>query len=34
MFSNFFFEICTVYDVMSKNVVETEGPQMTPQYGL
>jgi hypothetical protein len=23
----------TVYEIMSKNVVETEGPQMTSQYG-
>jgi hypothetical protein len=33
MFSNFFFsENCTVYEMMSKNIVETEGPQMTSQY--
>ena len=29
----FFPEIRTVYEIMSKNVVETEGPQMTSQYG-
>ena len=23
----------TVYEIMSKNVVDTEGPQMTSQYG-
>ena len=34
MFNNFFFsENRTVYEIMSKNVVETEGPQMTSQYG-
>jgi hypothetical protein len=33
MFNNFFPEIRTVYEIMSKNVVETEGPQMTSQYG-
>jgi hypothetical protein len=35
MFSNFFFftENRTVCDKMSKNIVETEGPQMTSQYG-
>ena len=29
----FFFENRTVYEIMSKNVVETEGPQKTSQYG-
>ena len=29
----FFFENCTVYERMSKNVVETEESQMTSQYG-
>jgi hypothetical protein len=29
----FFSENRTVYDIMSKNSVETEGPQMTTQYG-
>ena len=29
----FFFENRAVYEIMSKNVVETEGPQMTSQYG-
>jgi hypothetical protein len=33
MFHNFFFENRTVYEIMSKNIVETEGPQMTSQYG-
>jgi hypothetical protein len=35
MFNNFFFffENRTVYEIMSKNTVETEGPQMTSQYG-
>ena len=33
MFSNFFPENRTVYEIMSKNVVEPEGPQMTSQYG-
>ena len=29
----FFSENRTVYEIMSKNLVETEGPQMTSQYG-
>jgi hypothetical protein len=29
----FFSENRTVYEIMSKNVVVTEGPQMTSQYG-
>ena len=34
MFKNFFFsENRTVYDIMSKNVVEPEETQMTSQYG-
>ena len=33
MFSNFFPENHAVYEVMSKNMVEPEGPQMTSQYG-
>jgi hypothetical protein len=33
MFNNFFSENRTVYEIMSKNIVETEGPQMTSQYG-
>jgi hypothetical protein len=32
MCSNFFSEIRAVYDVMSKNLVEPEGPQMTSQH--
>jgi hypothetical protein len=28
-----FFENHIVYEIMSKNIVETEGPQMTSQYG-
>jgi hypothetical protein len=33
MFSTFFFENYDVYEIMSKNMVELEGPQMTSQYG-
>jgi hypothetical protein len=33
MLNNFFFENRTVYEIMSKNVLETEVPQMTSQYG-
>ena len=34
MFNNFFFsENRAVYEIMSKNMVEPEGPQMTSQYG-
>ena len=33
MFNNFFSENRTVYEIMSKNIVKTEGPQMTSQYG-
>jgi hypothetical protein len=33
MYDNFFSENCTIYEIMSKNVVETEEPQMTSQYG-
>ena len=35
MFSNFFFfsENGTIYEIMSKYIVETEGPQITSQYG-
>jgi hypothetical protein len=33
MLNNFFSEIRTVYEIMLKNVVETEGTQMTSQYG-
>jgi hypothetical protein len=33
MFNTFFPENRTVYEIMSKNAVETEVPQMTPQYG-
>ena len=29
----FFFENCAVYEVMLKNMVEPERPQMTSQYG-
>ena len=29
----FFFKNCTVYEIMSKNVVETDESQMTPEYG-
>jgi hypothetical protein len=33
MFSNFFFENCSRYEIMWKNIVEPEGPQMTSQHG-
>jgi hypothetical protein len=33
MFSTSFSENRTVYEMMSKNMVETEGPQMTSQHG-
>ena len=33
MFNNFFSENRTVNETMSKNLVETEGPQMTSQHG-
>jgi hypothetical protein len=33
MFNNFFSENRTVYEIMSKNIVETEGLRMTSQYG-
>jgi hypothetical protein len=33
MFNIFFSEHRTVYEIMSKNVVLPEGPQMTSQYG-
>jgi hypothetical protein len=34
MFNNFFFsENRTVYEIMLKNAVGTEEPQMTSQYG-
>ena len=29
----FFFENRAVYAILSKNMVELEGPQMTSQYG-
>jgi hypothetical protein len=29
----FFLENRTVYEIMSKNMVEPEGPQLTSQYG-
>jgi hypothetical protein len=32
-FNNFFPENLNVYEIMSKNVMETEGPQMTSEYG-
>jgi hypothetical protein len=32
-FSSFFSENRTVYEIMSKNIVETNEPQMTSQYG-
>jgi hypothetical protein len=33
MFNNFPPENRAVYEIMSKNMVEPEGPQMTSQYG-
>jgi hypothetical protein len=33
MFTNLFFENRSVYELMSKNVVEPEEPQTTSQYG-
>jgi hypothetical protein len=33
VFNNFLLENRAVYEIMSKNVVELEGPQMTPKYG-
>jgi hypothetical protein len=33
MFSNFFSEYRTIYEIMSKNIVETEESQMTCKYG-
>jgi hypothetical protein len=33
LYSMTFSENLTVYEIMSKNVVETEGPQMTSQHG-
>jgi hypothetical protein len=34
MFNNFVFENRALYEIMSKNMVEPEGSQMTPQYGV
>jgi hypothetical protein len=33
MFKNFFFENGAVYEIMSKNMVEPQRPQMTSEYG-
>jgi hypothetical protein len=33
MFSNFFSEEFTVYEIIPKNMVKTEGKQMTSQCG-
>ena len=33
VFHQFFPENRTAYEIMSKNIVETEGPQITSQYG-
>jgi hypothetical protein len=33
MLNNFLSENRTIYEIMSTNAVETEGPQMTSQYG-
>jgi hypothetical protein len=32
MFSNIFFEIRAIYEIMSKNVMKPEGPQIKSQY--
>ena len=32
MFNNLFPENRAVYEIMSKNMVEPEGPQMTSEY--
>jgi hypothetical protein len=32
-FCNLFSFLCTVYEMMLKNLVETKGPQMMSQYG-
>jgi hypothetical protein len=29
----YFYQISFVYEIMSKNMAELEGPQMTSQYG-
>ena len=34
MFNNFFPENRAVCEILSKNMVEPEGPQMTSQYGV
>jgi hypothetical protein len=33
MLSNLFFEHRAGYEIMSENMVEPDGPQMTSQYG-
>jgi hypothetical protein len=33
MFNDFFLKQIAPFDIMSKNVVGPEGPQMTSQYG-
>jgi hypothetical protein len=33
MFDNCFSKNCTVYEIMSINVMETKGPQMMSKYG-
>jgi hypothetical protein len=33
MFNSFFFENHTIYEIMSKNMVQPERPQMTSQHG-
>ena len=34
MINNLFSENRNVYEIMSKNMVELEGPHMTSQYGV
>ena len=33
MFNKVFPKNCTVYEIIPKNVVDSEGPQMMSQYG-
>jgi hypothetical protein len=34
MFHNGFFENLAILEIMLKNLVEPEGPKITPQYGV
>jgi hypothetical protein len=33
MFNDFYFDNRAIYEIMSKNVVESERPEMTSQHG-